>query len=294
MRTDGRPRLQGSFPRPRDDPAHEVRYRSLSRRWHVPAPAQRMGSDLGPHAQGWPLLRLVPRQTARTAISPSSRRSPASTSPIWCPTSAWCSWSFSGMRAPEFDSTAMRITRSESDAASSESIAAHGQPVRYRGHLVSRSAHRGLGVAGYRLESLLWVRPALRRSTAPSSAASPTTLQGALPTALLAVAIAFLLWSWSALVIGISMTRTITRAVHRLYEGTRQVMHGDFSHRIEVQRQRSARRTGPVVQPDDRAHPEPAGGREREGAPAIGTRDRARGAEPALSRRRCRRCGRCG
>ena len=30
------------------------------------------------------------------------------------------------------------------------------------------------------------------------------------------------------------MTRTITGAVHRLYEGTQSVIEGDFSHRIEV------------------------------------------------------------
>jgi sigma-B regulation protein RsbU (phosphoserine phosphatase) len=35
-------------------------------------------------------------------------------------------------------------------------------------------------------------------------------------------------------VIGISMTRNITGAVHHLYEGTQRVMQGDFAHRIEV------------------------------------------------------------
>ena len=35
-------------------------------------------------------------------------------------------------------------------------------------------------------------------------------------------------------VIGITMTRNITRAVHHLYEGTQRIMQGDFSHRIEV------------------------------------------------------------
>jgi sigma-B regulation protein RsbU (phosphoserine phosphatase) len=35
-------------------------------------------------------------------------------------------------------------------------------------------------------------------------------------------------------VIGITMTRNITGAVHHLYEGTNRVMQGDFSHRIEV------------------------------------------------------------
>ncbi len=35
-------------------------------------------------------------------------------------------------------------------------------------------------------------------------------------------------------VIGITMTRNITGAVHHLYEGTHRIMEGDFSHRIEV------------------------------------------------------------
>ncbi len=35
-------------------------------------------------------------------------------------------------------------------------------------------------------------------------------------------------------VIGITMTRNITGAVHHLYEGTQRIMEGDFSHRIEV------------------------------------------------------------
>jgi sigma-B regulation protein RsbU (phosphoserine phosphatase) len=37
-----------------------------------------------------------------------------------------------------------------------------------------------------------------------------------------------------SLVIGTTMTRTITGAVHRLYQGTQKVIEGDFSHRIEV------------------------------------------------------------
>jgi phosphoserine phosphatase RsbU/P len=37
-----------------------------------------------------------------------------------------------------------------------------------------------------------------------------------------------------SLIAGVGMTRTITGAVHRLYEGTHKVTEGDFSHRIEV------------------------------------------------------------
>ena len=51
---------------------------------------------------------------------------------------------------------------------------------------------------------------------------------------LIIVAIVFLIVEIVSMIIGVSMTRTITGAVHRLYEGTQKVMEGDFSHRIEV------------------------------------------------------------
>jgi phosphoserine phosphatase RsbU/P len=44
----------------------------------------------------------------------------------------------------------------------------------------------------------------------------------------------FLFFEFVALIIGISITRTITGAVHHLYEGTRRVQAGDFSTRIPV------------------------------------------------------------
>jgi sigma-B regulation protein RsbU (phosphoserine phosphatase) len=47
-------------------------------------------------------------------------------------------------------------------------------------------------------------------------------------------AIVFLIVEIISMIVGISMTRTITGAVHRLYEGTQKVMEGKFSHRIEV------------------------------------------------------------
>ena len=55
------------------------------------------------------------------------------------------------------------------------------------------------------------------------------------PYALLAVSILFLVVELIALVIGTSLTRTITGAVHSLYHGTERVMQGDFSNRIKVQ-----------------------------------------------------------
>ena len=59
-------------------------------------------------------------------------------------------------------------------------------------------------------------------------------LQGLVPMALLVVGIAFLVVELIALIIGVSLTRTVTGAVHSLYEGTQRVMKGDFSHRITV------------------------------------------------------------
>jgi sigma-B regulation protein RsbU (phosphoserine phosphatase) len=53
-----------------------------------------------------------------------------------------------------------------------------------------------------------------------------------IPALFLTVAILFLIAELISLVIGISLTRTITGAVHDLYEGTVRVMKGDFSHRI--------------------------------------------------------------
>lgn len=59
-------------------------------------------------------------------------------------------------------------------------------------------------------------------------------MQGFWGLLLVAVGALFLVFVLVALLIGVSITRTITRAVHGLYEGTSRVMEGDFSHRIEV------------------------------------------------------------
>ena len=48
------------------------------------------------------------------------------------------------------------------------------------------------------------------------------------------VAVAFLLVELVSLIAGIQLSRTITGAVHELYEGTQRVKEGDFSYRIPV------------------------------------------------------------
>jgi sigma-B regulation protein RsbU (phosphoserine phosphatase) len=59
-------------------------------------------------------------------------------------------------------------------------------------------------------------------------------LQVLFPILLTITAIAFLIVEIISLITGITMTRTITSAIHRLYEGTQHIMQGEFSHRIEV------------------------------------------------------------
>ena len=59
-------------------------------------------------------------------------------------------------------------------------------------------------------------------------------LQQGLQVGLIVGVILFFIVEFVSMVIGITMTRTITGAVHRLYEGTQKVIEGDFSHRIEV------------------------------------------------------------
>jgi sigma-B regulation protein RsbU (phosphoserine phosphatase) len=51
---------------------------------------------------------------------------------------------------------------------------------------------------------------------------------------LLFMAIAFALIEFIALIIGVGLTRTITRSVASLYQATQRVNRGDFSHRIAV------------------------------------------------------------
>jgi sigma-B regulation protein RsbU (phosphoserine phosphatase) len=58
--------------------------------------------------------------------------------------------------------------------------------------------------------------------------------QGIIRAVFIAGAIIFLVVEIICWVIGVNMTRTITGAVHYLYEGTQKVMDGEFSHRMIV------------------------------------------------------------
>lgn len=51
---------------------------------------------------------------------------------------------------------------------------------------------------------------------------------------LISVGTLFLIFEITALLIGVTLTRTITNTVHDIYEGTNRVMEGNFSHRIPI------------------------------------------------------------
>ncbi len=93
--------------------------------------------------------------------------------------------------------------------------------------------HYHLDTPGKTYEGVLWVysRPSAVLSTFFSRS---EVLRGVLFDVVIAIAILFLVVELVAVLIGISLSRRITRAVNQLYEGTRRVIYGDFTHRIPV------------------------------------------------------------
>jgi len=97
------------------------------------------------------------------------------------------------------------------------------------------------------IPALDWDRPAERsspfivavRSRASALAAAmydpgADLAQGVLLVILALLAGLFVVVEFVALVIGVRLTRSMTGAVHRLYQGTQRAIEGDFSHRIQV------------------------------------------------------------
>ena len=97
----------------------------------------------------------------------------------------------------------------------------------------STRPHYHLDSPGQTHPGVLWVqsRPsAVFRSFFSGS----EMLRGVLVDVLIGIAILFLVVELVALIIGISLSHRITAAVNQIYEGTRRVIYGDFSHRIPV------------------------------------------------------------
>jgi sigma-B regulation protein RsbU (phosphoserine phosphatase) len=82
-------------------------------------------------------------------------------------------------------------------------------------------------------DGVLWVysRPSAVLST---FFAKSEFMSGFLSVLFVSVVILFIIVEFVAVVIGVSLSRRITGAVHQLYEGTRRVIQGDFRQRIPV------------------------------------------------------------
>jgi phosphoserine phosphatase RsbU/P len=112
-----------------------------------------------------------------------------------------------------------------------------------RGGLVPRPANRlDILIEWFAVVPVLdWDTPAALNVTSRPSAVLNVffkqwdLVQGTAGLFFLILAGLFLVFVTLALWIGVSMTRTITGTVHGLYEGTRRVMEGDFSHRASIQ-----------------------------------------------------------
>lgn len=72
------------------------------------------------------------------------------------------------------------------------------------------------------------------RIAAAQSATAGISMRDVLPLGLALIAALFLVIQGVALVMGLSLARSITGSVHELFEGTERVMSGDFAHRIAI------------------------------------------------------------
>lgn len=98
----------------------------------------------------------------------------------------------------------------------------------------STQTHFHLNTPGVTHEAVLWVHS---RPSAVLHAFfyDSDIFRGIIADSLIGIAVLFLLVELAAVILGISLSRRITRAVNQLYEGTQQVISGDFGHRITIQ-----------------------------------------------------------
>ena len=96
------------------------------------------------------------------------------------------------------------------------------------------------------------------------------------------IAIFFGLIELVALVIGVRLTRSMTKSVAELYDATGHINRGDLTHRIQVRTQRPDGGAGAVVQLHDRVAVQADRRAEGEAAAGRRTGHRPRSAEPAL------------
>jgi phosphoserine phosphatase RsbU/P len=93
--------------------------------------------------------------------------------------------------------------------------------------------HWHLDAPGKKHQGYLWVHSRLS-AVLRAFFADSDVVGGAIALFLIGIAALFMIVEIGALVVGVSLSRRITRAVAQLYEGTRRVKQGDFTHRIPV------------------------------------------------------------
>jgi sigma-B regulation protein RsbU (phosphoserine phosphatase) len=116
-----------------------------------------------------------------------------------------------------------------------------------RNRMPDRAFRLDIGVQWFTFVPVyVWDAPGRIETTAISVRTRPSAIfgtvyaqrvdsaRGLIPAAILFFSVLFLLVEIIAMAIGTSLTRTITGAVHELYEGTLHVREGDFAHRIHL------------------------------------------------------------
>lgn len=101
---------------------------------------------------------------------------------------------------------------------------------------LATTSHYHLDAPNKTFGGVIWVysRPSAVLSTFFSGT---EVLRGVLFNAVVAVALVFLVVELIAAFVGARLARRFTRAINALYEGTRRVINGEFSHRIPVRSQ---------------------------------------------------------
>ncbi|MBV9082809.1 MAG: SpoIIE family protein phosphatase [Acidobacteriaceae bacterium] len=99
--------------------------------------------------------------------------------------------------------------------------------------LPSTQPHVHLDQPGTTHNSVLWVRSRISAVLRAFFSGSDS-VRGVAAFMLIVIASLFLVVEIGALVVGIGLSRRITRAVSQIYEGTRRVIYGDFKQRIPV------------------------------------------------------------
>ena len=102
---------------------------------------------------------------------------------------------------------------------------------------------------------------------------------------LVIIGLLFLVIQAAALVVGMTLARSITGSVHELFEGTERVRKGDFTHKIAITARDQLGELAESFNLDDGEHRGSAAAGGREEAPRRGAADRARDPDVAAASR---------